>query len=591
MLQSILYEDLTSIDALAEELGNSFYIHFDSSRDIWRGMITRGGSIHFFEIHYHQAYPIIPPFVYCFEDDTFSQIWHDIRWRKHVYIGGNLCLFTPDSGESGWKGYYRLGTVLRKFLVLIDETEKDQLSSEHVSEKYVLADYAWKGEAYINRRTYEQLQKSKPGTECYYTFLQYSWQIMLDVTPFIPIVSIFLPGEPSSVHFPQANPASCYFLPEKAYQKLKRVLIFTDRFLELCAKNNIPIEPGVNKVLFIGHVEKTNVPAFLINITWILGQPRVIYIGVNKRYSALDAIFRREIQYLKDDFDILTTKRVMVIGLGSLGSKIATELARNGIKRLVLFDNDFYKPENVARSVAPLAEVGKLKVDVMRHALHDISPQIAVDAFPTSPLHPLAKTKFVELLDNVDLVVVAIDEVADEHEIHQLCLKHRRTIISVVCLDHAHFGRVYRVIPGQTACTVCINIQSDRDPGKFPSLATPPLPEEKDASTSASPYEHPGVPGVNIDIWEIALKATRFCLQTLARGTPLANAFPDAPGDHFLISNQAGWIFDAPYQMKYLFFEKLADCPACGKNKQDVELEQKQKAEFERLQQKYYAKR
>ncbi|NGH42857.1 hypothetical protein G5632_34800, partial [Escherichia coli] len=45
----------------------------------------------------------------------------------------------------------------------------------------------------------------------------------------------------------------------------------------------------------------------------------------------------------------LTKIRIGIIGLGSMGSKIATSLARSGIKRFLLVDDDYLATSNIVR--------------------------------------------------------------------------------------------------------------------------------------------------------------------------------------------------------------------------------------------------
>ena len=45
----------------------------------------------------------------------------------------------------------------------------------------------------------------------------------------------------------------------------------------------------------------------------------------------------------------LAPVRVGIVGLGSLGSKIAVSLARSGLRRFLLVDDDVLLPENICR--------------------------------------------------------------------------------------------------------------------------------------------------------------------------------------------------------------------------------------------------
>ena len=75
---------------------------------------------------------------------------------------------------------------------------------------------------------------------------------------------------------------------------------------------------------------------------------------------------------LPAEFEILTNKRVAVIGLGSAGSKIAVSLARSGVRKLLLVDDDVLLPENLVRHALDWRSVGAHKVDAARSAIERI---------------------------------------------------------------------------------------------------------------------------------------------------------------------------------------------------------------------------
>ncbi|HBQ8528295.1 TPA: ThiF family adenylyltransferase, partial [Klebsiella pneumoniae] len=75
----------------------------------------------------------------------------------------------------------------------------------------------------------------------------------------------------------------------------------------------------------------------------------------------------------------LTKIRIGIIGLGSMGSKIATSLARSGIKRFLLVDDDYLATSNIVRHELYWNHVGKHKVEGVKSALSLISAGIEVD--------------------------------------------------------------------------------------------------------------------------------------------------------------------------------------------------------------------
>ena len=69
------------------------------------------------------------------------------------------------------------------------------------------------------------------------------------------------------------------------------------------------------------------------------------------------------------EVDILREKRVLIVGLGSFGSHIAVELAKAGVGSFALMDFDRVEPHNLARHIATVNDIGRLKTDVVEDAI------------------------------------------------------------------------------------------------------------------------------------------------------------------------------------------------------------------------------
>lgn len=81
---------------------------------------------------------------------------------------------------------------------------------------------------------------------------------------------------------------------------------------------------------------------------------------------------------------ILHEKRTGIVGLGSLGSKIAVSLARSGVGRIELIDNDLLHPGNMVRHDADWREVGVHKADALARRIRLLDPSIEVSCWRSS---------------------------------------------------------------------------------------------------------------------------------------------------------------------------------------------------------------
>lgn len=72
--------------------------------------------------------------------------------------------------------------------------------------------------------------------------------------------------------------------------------------------------------------------------------------------------------------------RIHIIGCGSVGSTVAENLARCGVKKFTLWDFDVVEPRNLANQMFREKEVGKPKVDALLDILGEINEEILDEA-------------------------------------------------------------------------------------------------------------------------------------------------------------------------------------------------------------------
>lgn len=75
---------------------------------------------------------------------------------------------------------------------------------------------------------------------------------------------------------------------------------------------------------------------------------------------------------------------IHIVGCGSVGSTIAENLARCGVKNMVLWDFDTVESHNIVNQMFRQQDVGRLKVDALKDILCDINPEL-VDSVSAKP--------------------------------------------------------------------------------------------------------------------------------------------------------------------------------------------------------------
>ncbi len=76
------------------------------------------------------------------------------------------------------------------------------------------------------------------------------------------------------------------------------------------------------------------------------------------------------------------TERIHIIGCGSVGSTIAENLARCGIKKMTLWDFDKVEAHNIVNQMFREADVGKTKAEALKDILLEINPDMEIKLKP-----------------------------------------------------------------------------------------------------------------------------------------------------------------------------------------------------------------
>lgn len=153
------------------------------------------------------------------------------------------------------------------------------------------------------------------------------------------------------------------------------------------------------------------------------GEPQV-----STRYRTHRRFDRAARLFTEPGLHRLMDARVLVIGVGGVGSFAAESLARSAVGELVLVDFDDVCVTNANRQLHALrGNIGKPKVEVMAERLRLVSP--------TSTLTPVQRFYAADasdaLLDGqVDFVVDAIDNLTAKAHLIATCLRREIPIVS-----------------------------------------------------------------------------------------------------------------------------------------------------------------
>lgn len=133
-------------------------------------------------------------------------------------------------------------------------------------------------------------------------------------------------------------------------------------------------------------------------------------------YSYNELFARVELLLGKETMELIASKKVILFGVGGVGSWCAEGLIRSGFNHLTIVDSDRVAVANINRQLpATTSSVGELKVDVLKRRLLDINPEADIIALPEIYSEETAN-QFE--LDSYDYIIDAIDSL--KHKAHLL---------------------------------------------------------------------------------------------------------------------------------------------------------------------------
>lgn len=122
----------------------------------------------------------------------------------------------------------------------------------------------------------------------------------------------------------------------------------------------------------------------------------------------------------------LKKAKVLIVGVGGLGSPIALYLAAAGVGTLGLIDDDVVSLSNLQRQVLYVEnEVGEPKVDCAERRLKSLNSSLIVNKYNCR----LTSNNVDELITNYDVVVDGCDNYETRYAISDACMKYRKPYI------------------------------------------------------------------------------------------------------------------------------------------------------------------
>jgi sulfur-carrier protein adenylyltransferase/sulfurtransferase len=250
----------------------------------------------------------------------------------------------------------------------------------------------------------------------------------------------------------------------------------------------------------------------------------------------------------------LSTLKVGIVGLGSLGSKIALTLARSGVRCWILVDGDVLLGPNLCRYPSTFASIGTLKVEVVKEALRDIAPLepeiVSYQLDIASATNPDLHAKLLKDLASADILIDATANPEAFGVLAMVASDYRRPLLWGEVFGGGLGGLVASAHPEHGPCPRCVRagfLAAGRE--------WPPAPGHEVTEPYAGGPEAPMI-ATDSDVSAIAAALAARAID-IARGEA-------APPAVSLYGFRRGWIFQSPPEVASVRVRSDdCSCPRC----------------------------
>lgn len=145
--------------------------------------------------------------------------------------------------------------------------------------------------------------------------------------------------------------------------------------------------------------------------------------------------------------------RVLIIGLGGLGSPAALYLASSGVGQLTLCDNDIVDLSNLQRQIAHrTSTIGQSKVSSAQQSIHDLNPEV-ICLKVASRVNPV---QLEELVVAADVVLDCSDNFATRYAINRACHARHKPLVSGAAILFSGQACVFDFRKKEMPCYNCL---------------------------------------------------------------------------------------------------------------------------------------
>jgi molybdopterin/thiamine biosynthesis adenylyltransferase len=287
----------------------------------------------------------------------------------------------------------------------------------------------------------------------------------------------------------------------------------------------------------------------------------------SESYSLSLDVFSRNTGILETG--MMKSMTAIISGCGSVGSYVALELARSGVGRFLLIDNDVVSYANVCRHQCGIADVGRYKANAVADRIRLINPEAQI-GIQTTVVENVPPAVFNEFCGPDSVIVGCADNRQGDLFASKIGAFYNMPMVSIGFWERAFAGEVFYWIPEKKdlACYQCF-INALGDISGRQSVNRRFYTTETDLSKVTF------MPGISVDITFVTNIGIKIILDILNRNnSAFIPRLIDSLTQFSLIANtqkqeiggEQAAIFSYPLQVTTsIEVQKTADCKICNK--------------------------
>lgn len=494
------------------------------------------GHIYKVKLTYPPLFPDTPIMV--------APVENDVRLSNHQYLSGTLCL---EWGPDNWQSSITGADMLKSAYKLLDTENLLGNDNEHeaVSSRHFQTD------GQLNRRKYLRIILNDE-------VIRYIKD--LHVPEKIPFTAVYSRGNDSlTYHITKIVLSDNTWINEKIplnfqnedlfcsqYGVIYHTNITKDQFSKIASFEEIEaliqkvdnenITLNETKDLENQNIQKTDLLIFVTQEKDI-----VCLWKANDKVYNISIIEDKDLEnrnpsYLSD----IALKKVGIVGLGSVGSKVAISIARAGINKFYLIDEDLFFPVNIQRHVLDWRNVGEHKVKALEKELAYISPKIQTESEIVNLVAQESNTYLNQVLIKLGQCDLIIDCTANStvfNILSAVCRVYEKSIVWCEVFAGGIGGVIARSRYGKDPSPKLMRAAYEDYANKHPCSEYKVIENYAAEDSSGQIFT-----ASDADVSVISAHLTRFAIDTI-----LNSDIPLYPYSLYLIGMSKAWIFDQPF--------------------------------------------